>query len=306
MPFEPIWLRRASWTFVGLLLGAMLSDSRLAMAEGQWRWKFTAGEELAYEFQQQSQTETKGAGKPSSAIVKMSMQVSWKVEKVDEQGGATITQTIKRLSATLQVDKLDAISYDSATPSAASGPAREIADAVKSIVGAPFTVQLNARGEVSSVEPSDGLRDALEKAKANPIFSADGLLRVIRQASFVVPEQAVAADASWETISEAPSPLGQLEQTSRYTYAGPAEREGKTCEKVDVDTKLTLRKSNDAGAPVVIKESEQRGTLWFDAAAGRLAASEVKQRLVTERPYREMIIRVQTTSTMEMKLVNEE
>jgi hypothetical protein len=271
-----------------------------ASAQAPWRWKFTAGETLQYDFQQQTQMDEKGAGKPTSANIKMTMRLTWKVDKVDNQGNAMLTQTIDRLSATMQVEKLDPISYDSASSSPLTGSAKEIGESVKPMLGAPFTVQMNARGQVTSVEPSAAIREAFEKTKASQLLSADG---VLRQASFVVPEQAVAAGATWEVVQETPLSLGPIEQTTRYTYVGPAERNGKTIEKVDSDTQLKLQSSKNASSNAVIKESEQRGSIWFDAMAGRLVASELKQRLVTERPYREMVIRVQSVTTSTSTLV---
>lgn len=286
------------------LVVILLCTISSAHAETLLRWKFKSGETLRYTFVQKSQTETTGAGKPTTAAIDMTMQLTWRVEQMDQPGTATITQTIDQLKTAIKVDNLDAISYDSSMRSPASGPAKDIADAVGALIGAPCTVRLSDRGEILSVEPSPQLRDALARKKGNNLFSADGLSRVVRQASLVLPEKAVEPGESWNASVETPSPLGQLDQDNQCTYVGPMQRDGMTYEQITVETKLSLKPAKDVNAaPIVIKESEQHGTIWFDASAGRLAASELKQRLVTERPYRDMTIRIQTTSTMEMKLV---
>jgi hypothetical protein len=287
---------RSSIAIVMLVLAAFACNS--ADAQTPWRWKFSAGEVLRYDIQQNSQTETKGAGKLSSATVKMNMRLAWKVEKV-VSGIATISQKIEKLSSSMQIDKSEPVIYDSTAKTATSSPAKVIAESVEPILAATYFVQISPRGEVLSLERNAAAAQTSETKSEN--FPPDGILRVAQLSSLVMPEEAVSPGASWEKVIEIPSNIGQpLKHTNRYTYSGPAERNGKSCEKIDFETQFNMEKrAPDLSA----KDHEQAGSLWFDAMAGRLVASESKLTLVTERPYREMIIRVQSTTTTNATLV---
>ena len=49
-----------------------------------------------------------------------------------------------------------------------------------------------------------------------------------------------------------------------------------------------------------IVEGTQSGSIWFNEQLGRVVGSQMTQKLVTERPYRDLTIRVQSTSTLQV------
>jgi hypothetical protein len=269
------------------------------------RWKFTPGQTLRYEFRQSTRSETTGAGKPTVVALEMVMQLVWIVESSDDQGAGTINQTIDKLGMSMQLDELPPIVYDSSSRTPPTGSAKDIADSVRMLVGAACKLKLSARGELASVEPSEPLRQAWEKAKAGSLFTPEGLTRILRQSSIVLPEQAIEPGAKWNATDETASPWGTLRLTSHYEYGGKEEHAGEMLDKIAAvtDIQLQVHRSDPQGPAVALKESSQTGTLWFDSDGGRFVASDFQQRLVTERPYREMTIRVRTTSTTAMKLV---
>jgi hypothetical protein len=276
-----------------------------AQAETLLRWKFTPGQTLRYEFRQSTRSETTGAGKPTVVALEMTMQLAWMVEPSDDQGTGTINQTIEKLGISMQVDELPPIVYDSSSRTPPTGPAKEIADSVGVLIGAACKLKLSGRGELTSVEPSEPLRQAWEKAKAGNLFTPEGLTRILRQSSIMLPEQAVEPGAKWDATDETASPLGTLRLASQYEYLGKEEYVGQMRDKISAATDIQLQANRtDLQGPVAtLKESNQTGTLWFDSDAGHFVASEFQQRLVTERPYRDMTIRVRTSSTTAMKLV---
>jgi hypothetical protein len=276
-----------------------------ANAEELLRWKLTAGESLSYQFTQSTQTETAGTGKPMRVGIDTAMTVNWKVDSVDANRVSTITQTIDKFSVTLKTDKLDPITYDSAAKSPPLGPAREIADTIGKLIGVPCQIQMTDRGEISSVESVEPLQRALGPAAdkaSNKLLTPAQISGMLRQAAVILPEKAIAEGNSWEMKQEISTPTGQIEQTSQFTYLGMADHGGKMQNKITVKATFALLPSADKTPPLKIIEGQQNGTLWFDSTAGRFVSSELTQKLVTERPYRDMTIRVQSSSTLTMKL----
>jgi hypothetical protein len=275
------------------------------------RWKFTAGESLNYQFVQKTQTETAGAGKSMKIAIDTTMSVTWKVVSVNTENVAAITQTIDRFSITMTTDKLDPITYDSAAKTPATGPARDIAEGVNRLIGATCQIQMSNRGEILSVEPSEQLKHAIgspgkptmaNQAKTS-MLTPEGMSRMLSQAAVLLPEKPVAAGAKWEATQETPVILGTIIQPSQFTYAGLVEQGDTKLDKITVETTFSLGPDGEKTSATVLKEGRQTGTLWFDSTAGRFVSSELSQRLATERPYRDMTIRVQSTSTLNMKLV---
>jgi hypothetical protein len=294
--------RTATWTWLGLSLLVMGWHTPLRSDE-PLRWKLKAGEALRYGFQQRSQAETTSAGKSTVVALEMSMQLAWLVDEVDTQGTATLTQSIEQLAVLMQVDSLTPVRYDSSEPAPASGPGKEIAEGVAALIGGKYQVKLTARGEILSVELSESLRKMLEGTKSGDLFTPEGLSRIVRQSSVVLPEPTVGAGDTWETTQDQSTPLGGLHVVTRYTHGGKDEMAGRSCEKITSTASIQLQPAPGAAMPTTLKESAQTGTIWFDAAAGRFVKSALQQKLVTERKYRERALRVSTTTTMEMKLL---
>lgn len=302
--------------FYQVAVGALLlSRGGISCAEQLLRWKFTTGESLSYQFRQNTQTTTAGAGKPMRVAIDCTMPVTWKIESVDPQNVATIRQTIDRFSVTMTTDKLDPISYDSAAKTPTIGPAREIAEGVGKLIGATCQIYLTNRGEILSVEPSEQLKQAFgttaNPTAANPtaanqatgsMLTPDGMSRMLRQAAILLPENPLAEGAKWEAVQETPVAFGTILQRSQFTYAGVVDQGGTKLDKITVETALSMRPGADKSSTTKLKEGRQTGTLWFDSTAGRFVSSDLEQSLVTERPYREMTIRVQSTSTVTMKI----
>lgn len=290
----------------GLLLTAF---GQIACAETLLRWKLVTGESLRYEFKQNTQTETAGAGRQMRVAMDTSMVVTWKVESVDSEKVATIMQSIDRFTITMTTDKLDPITYDSAAKSPPIGPAREIAEGVGKFIGTTCRIQMSDRGEIKSVEPSSQLKQALESTAkltpANPtanLLTPEGVSKMLQQAAVVLPEKPVAEGATWNASQESRIALGIVLQRSQFTYGGSAQRGTLQLEKITVETTFGMAPNANSLSVTKLKEGQQTGTLWFDSAAGRFVSSELSQRLVTERPYRDTTIRVHSTSTLTMTL----
>jgi hypothetical protein len=286
-----------------------LSGSGPLHAAELLRWKLAAGETLRYEFTQSTQTETTGPGKPMRVALDSTMRVSWRVEAVDDRKVADISQTVEQFRITLQTDKLDPITYDSASKSPVAGPARDISDAVKPLIGCACQLRMTDRGEIVSVEPSEQLRQALrsvDERTAQRMLTPDGISRLLSQAAVLLPEKPVAAGETWISADETPSPAGRIRRQNRFTYVGRMEHEGAMRDKLSVESEFELVPDADSAARTSqLKSGPQTGAMWFDSAAGRFTSSELEQQLATERPYRDLKIVVRSSSKLSMKLLTD-
>jgi hypothetical protein len=294
--------RSNCFCLAGLVLLAAVFP-RTGLCQNLLRWKLKPGETLRYDFRQLSQSQTTGAAKPTTVALEMSMRLAWEVNQVDPQGNFLIEQTIEKLALTMKVDELAPLVYDSSARAAASGPGKEIAESAGALVGGKCGVKLSDRGVVLAVEPSASLRKILEGKTASELFTPEGISRIVSHASIALPEKAAEPGFNWEVVQELPSPVGTLHLTHRYQYAGMEPRDGRNQAKILAKTGIELAPLKTADQPASLRESDQTATYWFDVSLGRFAASDVQQRLVTERRYRERTIRVTTTSSVGVTLV---
>ncbi len=288
----------------GLLLACLVVLCTAPPAAGQklLRWKFAPGQSFRVSFQQTTRSETTGAQKQPAVTIKMAMDMTWRVTAVDEAGTARMSQSFDRLAMEMKSGDVAPIEYDSASSEQPAGAAKDVAAAVAPFLQAEFHLTMTARGEIKEVKLSDEADRALAARSADgakSFFSPDGISRVLRQAVVVLPDMPLAAGDQWETAYLLDASLGQLTQTNVYTYQGPAAREGRQLERIDVKSTLEQPDEQPAGK-TQLKELQQTGELWFDAERGRFVESRLTQALTTERVYRDMRIRVRTNSNVTM------
>ena len=295
--------RRDIWALaVGL---ATVLAAPAASAETLLRWKFAAGEQWQLTVDQHTVTVTTGAGKPTSIDITMQLRMSWTIDSVDPDGAARMTQRFERFAVKMKSGSAEPIEYASDSETSASGSATDIAAAIGPVIGADFLVTLTERGAIREVKLSDAATEAFTSVQSpalKQLFSAAGISQLLRQTAVEFPEQAVATESSWAAESTTPSPWGVVKQARSYTVAAQEVIDGKTLERINVAGELEIASDEQAPRKMQLIEHDFTGTLYFDAEAGRLAKSESTQKLTTERPYRELKIKVETTATTETTL----
>lgn len=281
----------------GLLLLAGLD--RVAHGDTLLRWKFAKGEQLQVTVDQHTVTEATGAGKPAGIDITMQMRMLWTVDSVDASGTARITQRFERFAVTMKSGTAEPIEYASDSVAKPSGAAADIAAAISPVIGADFTVTMTERGAIADVKLSDAASaafDAIDSPALKQIFSAEGISQLLRQTAVEFPEQAVMPQGNWSVALTTPSPLGMLKQNRTYTLTTQEAAGGNTVERMEITGQLVIEPNEQAPSKLKLVDQELVGSMTFDASAGRLVSSQSKQRLTTERPYREFKIKVETTA----------
>ena len=295
-------MNAARTIYVGLAI-VTVGIAGAARAQAPLRWKLEPGQLLLVEVRQQTTSQVSFSGKTAEAKIDLTVQYVWSVGEPAEKG-MTVTQKIDRI--VLQLDtKSGTIKYDSADPKRPSGPARDVADAVKPILGAEIAIVMSARGEIHSAKPANEAAEKLFAAggAADPpgVFSKKSVETLLRQPLAVLPEKAVAEDETWTVDGDLDATAGRFKQTTTYRLAGAEEQEGQKLARINHSATLepaeAPAKPVGPAAPLVLKAHEQSGHYLFSPELGRLVSASQKQKLTTERPYRETTIVVTLDST---------
>jgi hypothetical protein len=283
-----------------------------AIASGQTllRWKLKAGESLNLTVQQETESQVAFGGKSATTKIDLDVELGWLVSAADQKG-FKIKQTIKGVKLKLQSPQGGTIEYDSAAETRPTGQARDIADSLKSLVGAEVELTMTDRGEIVAADAASKAAEetpvAAGKAAEQTAVSRASVERLLRQAIVVLPEQPVSDGDSWSVTNQLAVAAGEFTQVKTFRLAGSAEREGQQVAEIQLTSelkaaaaaappaKLSPGKRPDVGK-LALKEHQQSGTILFAPAGGRVTQAEQTQKLITERSYRETTIVVTLTS----------
>jgi len=163
------------------------------------------------------------------------------------------------------------------------------------------------RGEIIDVRLDDKAQavvDAAAKdAKFKDLFSKEGLTEMLQRSAIVLPERAIEVGDSWTSKTNSKSPVGVLDQTHEFTYEATEEKDGRSLEKVSVQTTLDLREAkDDSERQLKLTDQSQTGDFYFDAETGDFVESTIKQKLASETPYRDLVIQASVDSSMKMTI----
>jgi hypothetical protein len=264
-----------------------LAISGNASAQTLLRWKLKPGDALTVEIEQDTDSQVGFSGKSAKTEIHLELKLAWKVTAATNDG-FTIRQTVERLYEKLTTQDMGTIEYDSAAAARPTGQARELAESIKPLVGAEFELVMTPHGEISSVTPindvAKGLFAAGQKTDQNAVSQA-GLQQMLRRPLVVLPDKAVKVGDTWTFASDRATAAGPLKLETAYTLESIDD---KSLAKIA----MTATAQPGSGSKTTIKEHQHGGTILFSASEGRLVQIDQKQKLVTERPYRETTITV--------------
>jgi Family of unknown function (DUF6263) len=276
----------SSWVQVGLavLVGCLFSGSgRTVRGADVLRWKFNPGETLRYTMVQETTQGMKAMGQEFKTNLSQTVDLHWSVKTVSPEGVADMSQTIDRVR--MKVDGPGGgFEFDSQAGKAPEGPAANLlAPLLKTLVGAEFTLKMNARGELSDIKVPPTLVESLRKASpaasAGGMFSEDGLKNLIGQSSLALPEASLEKGKTWSNSSRLPVPmLGTMVMDKTYTYEGVDPKEASLV-KIGLDTKVSLEPAADSNVAVKITSHDGKGEFAFDPQSGRMVTSRVNDKM---------------------------
>lgn len=289
------------------LLCALLITSADAHAATALRWKLAAGDQLDVQVAQTSKTETTVNNRTVKMSLHMVMEMKWLVESVDQEGTATISQMFTGVRIDMDAPSVGKVSFDTAQETKPGELTEGIAAAIGPLMKAKFSVQMSPRGEIIKVDIPKETIAAIKKAsttsKLRQLLSVEGITQLLQQSLAKLPEEAIDPDHKWSMKTTIASPLGQLNQTHNYVFSGMEQRGDKQVARIEVVTDLSLEPSEETAAKKLsIKSHKQSGSMFFDLEAGRFVATDIRQSMVSETPFRDLKIVVSVDTTSETRI----
>ncbi len=276
--------------FTRLTLALVISLVANVSAYGQLkqlRWKFQPGDALQVTFQQNTQMTSDVSGTGITTIAKMGMSSRWDVRAIETNGVYDIQQTIERVTMEMIVPGGHNLVYDTASTEAPQGMAKTLAASVDPLVGVDFMHKMSPRGEIVDIGLSEQSKARLANnpgaVHVQQIFTRDGLESLLHHAATVLPEAAISPGYSWNGTSEIKNPAGNMVMDMVYVYKGTEQVDGRPLERIDVSVNVRFGEEHSAlGLKVGITKQQNQGTLYFDAAKGRFARTQLSQKMTLE------------------------
>jgi hypothetical protein len=305
-------LKRTVWI---VLAASIVTALAVRMASAQeagkiFRWKLKPGETLKFCMaQDMAQNIHMGDGKPATAITtKMTMDMAWKVDTVDDKGMITLDQLIERIQMKVQSAQGVIMEYDSASGKEPEGMTKMIAPMFDAMLKKPFRTTFSSRGELKKVKLPQGMLEGLNKSTGGQMGSllSEDTMKQFGMMS-VFPEGTVKPGQTWtqETNIKVPVIGNQVVKTT-FRYDGPEARDGKTLDKISVTQSMKSEGKKPAGEG---KEDEKKGMFGFNGTEGKgvLLFDNVAGRLVEVKMDMKMkldmnVMGQKVTQDMDMKM----
>jgi hypothetical protein len=289
-----------------LFAALILLATPAAQAAEPLAWKLESGLTNRYRMTQDTKVEKTGAGGDATVQSSLTIDMSWTVQKVNEDGSAVLDQRIDRMQMKAFTSDGQTAEIDSAAKDDPQGPGAMLAPFLKAMTEHPFTVTMTPRGEIKDVKIPDAIVEALKNqpgaAQMGDLASEEGFKKLVAQAAFVLPEK-FAPGVQWTSKTETNLPaVGKQTAETTYRYEGPKEVDGQKLEafSAKVDLKFTVGQ-----VPVEVAKQESEAEILFDREAGRLKSSSIKQNTALKITVGNQTINQTIDQTIKMKWLPE-
>ncbi len=287
-----------------LAMCAMFATAARAEEARTLRWKFVEGETKRYALEQEMVSEQTSKDRSMKTTVKQTMDVTWRIKSVDDDGLAEITQTVDRVRMKVQrpPEAGRPLAFDSAEKAADDPETRQMAAHFQRLVKHPFAMKIDPQGVVSDVEIPETIKEALKGPK--PGDSGEEAFKETFTASTVqFPAEPLEKGSSWKRATESKTPFGKQTAITTYTYDGIENHEGQHLDKINMKLALEIDDGDEAEAKPKIVSQKSQGVVYFDGEHGWLANLHSTSKVETEFTVGDMKLGETITTTTRVKLV---
>lgn len=294
--------------------GSLASTGRADDAQ-PLRWNYLAGQRSQYVSTQDLTVDLTARGRPTRIHSKQTIDMTWLVESVDNDGNAHVVQTIDRMRVKGEGGPAGDIDLDSAANDKADGDKaaddqnddKDANEALTLLVHQPIRLTLDPRGEIVDVELPDELQQRLKEsgsAELAFLLSKDNLKQVTSMNTLAFPDMPLSPGDTWKKESDVPDPImGKQHITTTYRYEGREEGGDKSLGKISASAKAALPKPPPGVPPMTLKEQSSKGTIDFDHAAGRIERLKMDNKTTIEIEAPGGAVRQTTVVKVETRLV---
>jgi hypothetical protein len=278
--------RSTQWILLACLIHLVSIDSHGALAGDPLTWKFVPNETFNYRLTQQVKMSMDLAGGGNlQSVVNQTLDLSWKVEKVTDDGSGTILMQIKRIKLNVDGPGGQGLQYDSSAESRPQGYAALLDPLLKILTTETYRLILSPRGKIKRVEIPETLLDAIGNTPGSELMgslaSQEGLQGMLQSCLLVLPENGpLQPGDEWTVSTETTNPVlgGKPSRTSTYRYVGPQTEGDQTLEKISRQTVTDFVADAAPGDTTIqIIGQQASGEAFFARSEGRLESSTDQQ-----------------------------
>ncbi|MGI9430233.1 MAG: DUF6263 family protein [Bythopirellula sp.] len=277
----------ASPRFTCLLL-VTLSWSHVSAQEVPLLWKFDVGGEYQYRLTQQMDMEMSlgAANRNVNTEFRQVIDLTWKIEQIDDQGRAKIAQSVARMQMDLRAPGDQEMHFDTDAKESPTGFAAMLVPLVKALTSETINLTITPRGKIENVEVPESLTKTMQAIPGatmmGDLFSQTGFQNMIQQSSPVLPQSAeLKPGHEWTRKSELHhEQIGVVQAETTYHYVGNREAEGEKelLEVFTVQMKFAFDDGNES-SQIKVVDHQSDGELLFNRSAGQLHSSNLQQNL---------------------------
>lgn len=297
-------LRKIVLTFS--LLAALTAP---ALAQVKFERKIQEGSTKTSEITTRVEQKLTIAGMETETESDSRMTVKTTAGKRDDSGNIRVQETITGMMISSKIQGTEYV-FDSSNPDKTSGSALEVMRPLHKLMsGRTTTTVFDKENKVAQVEfendPLNGLSEDLRKLVKDE-FDVEKIKKNANEEIERIPAEAVKKGDAWERTAKRNLGAGQiLTATTRYTYEGEIEKDGKKLDKISskvLSVDLTLE---DSPLPLTIKSTdlkptESKGELLFDRKLGATVSGSSSVRIVGDITF--VINNMELPSKLDLKM----
>jgi hypothetical protein len=250
------------------------------------RWKFKVGEKLTCSISQDMNMNI-DAGQTGdlTRVVHQSMDMTWNVEGVNDEGDAVITQSIDRVRMKVDAPGGQGFEYDSDAEEPAAGMAALISPMFEAMTAGEYEVTMTPRGEVRSIHIPEEVAKEIEHGPGGETAGGEDAVErfksMVAQGALVLPAEPVEPGQKWSSKIAVNNPVaGNQTVETTYTFEGTRDIDGETYAVIRPSLVMNL-----AGNPIMqltVKDQTTNGEVLFNVDAGRLHSMSIDQDMKLE------------------------
>lgn len=260
-----------------LPLCLLLLAPQVGYGEGVlFRWKLPQGRKFIAETNLEITQGPEGTSNPSTQ--KLLMRQVWEVKEIKPDGRVELTTTLESAKFDMNIPGIGIVEMDTDKPAEQeTGFAAQLGKMFRPMIETPCEYEMSPNGKVTRVAIPESVLKGFQDIPLGR-FMKSILTESIVKDYPVFPDEAIGPQHAWERKNTIETPEGTFEETSKFTYAGTAEFNGRTLHRFTRSlTKGAAQGENPLKAKVSITSQKTEGTLLFDNELGYIASSELEQ-----------------------------
>ena len=268
-----------------VVVGQWFIDASRVEGAKTFRWKFQRGQVFKLTMTQSTTQTLTVAGKEVEIPTTVGSELTWRVDDFNAKDQTVnVTQTIDRMQISMEMPNMGKVEFDSDSKEEPVGLAKSFSGTLRPLIGAKMVMTMNDRGKVIDVKVPE---EALAGFKGNPLakqmMTPESLRQMITQGSIVLPEGAISKGHKWSSKATMKTAVGNMDIKSNFNYEGEVRRGNRELSKFLIDMDIQFEKADGPLAAVInVVEQDNRGTIYFDAAEGRMVNSSLDQKMTLQ------------------------